>query len=144
MCVYHLCGIRSCPFGSLNICHKDHTIPTKLQFVKYSSNDFSKLKTKTFFPKIKYLIITACQAIGNVTTSSSVIYNGPIYQALLSSNGLYYPGTERGYAYINMTLSEKSTNIVGLSFTLHQASNVMVTLLDNKQSVIKKVSIVIN
>lgn len=79
-----------------------------------------------------------CQAIGNVTTSSSVIYNGPIYQALLSSNGLYYPGTERGYAYINMTLSEKSTNIVGLSFTLHQASNVMVTLLDNKQSVIKK------
>uniref|UniRef100_A0A8W8P2X3 Uncharacterized protein n=1 Tax=Magallana gigas TaxID=29159 RepID=A0A8W8P2X3_MAGGI len=88
-----------------------------------------------------YACERACQAVTDVKVSLPVTIAGSAYEALFSSKGLSFP--EHGYHNMSLflSLSEQSTNLVNVSFTIHGASVVSVYLLDEIGSLISMVSI---
>uniref|UniRef100_K1QDV4 Uncharacterized protein n=1 Tax=Magallana gigas TaxID=29159 RepID=K1QDV4_MAGGI len=88
-----------------------------------------------------HISISACQAVTDVKVSLPVTIAGSAYEALFSSKGLSFP--EHGYHNMSLflSLSEQSTNLVNVSFTIHGASVVSVYLLDEIGSLISMVSI---
>ncbi|XP_052691414.1 uncharacterized protein LOC128169301, partial [Crassostrea angulata] len=84
-----------------------------------------------------YACERACQAVTDVKVSLPVTIAGSAYEALFSSKGYSFPEHGHHNMSLFLSLSEQSTNLVSVSFTIHGASVVSVYLLDGIGSLIR-------
>lgn len=67
-----------------------------------------------------------------------------IYDSLFSSKGPSFPDSKLGVAYINISLTERFSNLANMSFSIFMASRVYVHFLDNESSMIRLVHVSID
>lgn len=89
-------------------------------------------------------IFTVCHAQASIKGSPNSIHHSSIYDSLFSSKGPSFPDSKLGVAYINISLTERFSNLANMSFSIFMASRVYVHFLDNESSMIRLVHVSID